>query len=77
MLACLLTSAGRRHRHDQIFTGSYPTIYWIPADDKEGVVGVNHGGEFSDSTWIWEHLASEVDWLSSVNPATGELKDEL
>ena len=38
---------------------------------------VNHGGEFSDPTWIWEHLAKEVDWLSSVNTATGELKDEL
>lgn len=63
--------------HFQIFTGSYPTIYWIPADDKEAVVGVNHGGEFSESAWIWEHLATEVDWLANVDTATGDLKDEL
>ena len=67
----------KRTQRVQIFTGSYPTIYWIPADDKENVSMVSHGGEFSDATWIWEHLAKEIDWLSNVNPATGELKDEL
>jgi hypothetical protein len=24
--------------HFQIFTGSYPTVYWIPAEDKSEVV---------------------------------------
>ena len=62
--------------HFQIFTGSYPTIYWIPADDKENVTLLSTGGEFSSDEWIWAHLAQEVDWLANVDPATGTLKDE-
>lgn len=63
--------------HFQIFTGSYPTIYWIPADDKENVNMVIHGGQFDNPTWIWEHLAKEIEWIADLKDEIPELKDEL
>ena len=63
--------------HFQIFTGSYPTIYWIQADDKEKVVLVNHEPLFSlDEEGMWTHLSRSVEWLSKIPSVQAKVKTE-
>jgi len=62
--------------HFQIFTGSYPTIYWIPANDKEGVILVNNEPNFTqDEEGIWTYLAKKIDWLAKLPEVQAKVKE--
>eukprot|EP01047_Picozoa_sp_COSAG01_P083950 COSAG01_NODE_17800_length_1123_cov_1.154297_1_plen_77_part_00 len=54
----------------------YPTIYWIPANDKEGVILVNNEPNFTqDEEGIWTYLDKQIDWLAKLPEVQAKVKE--